>query len=453
MIPWAFLLLALLPGPLQAQDLCLVLSGEERGYLEPCGCARPPLGGIAKRDTFLKSLSEPWLAVSLGDLAGHVRRQDELKAETLTQALKVMGYSIHNLGEKDLDMGLDVLAYLFPPGSVPLLSSNVRLSVPLLEIAPYKVYEVGAGLKPAPTRIGFLGILSPHLIGTPPAGVEIIPPAGAMPPLIEELKGRVDALVLLSHADMEESIKLARDFPEFRLIVSGHGADHPTVLREGNTWVVSPGIKGKHLLLCRFNSALGSWSVETITLDERFKDSDPMLGLIDNYQQRLREEKLLSGVERFPLPGQASYVGSRACGLCHPAIFQHWGTTPHAEAYETLLKVDRAFDPECVDCHVVGLRYIGGFESLGASPELKGVGCEACHGPGSLHVAECGMRGTKRGISNSELRIPNSAFGKVSPEVCQGCHDPEHGPSFQYEAFWGRIKHPVETPLPSTRIK
>ncbi|HHT9154640.1 MAG TPA: multiheme c-type cytochrome [Candidatus Tripitaka sp. YC43] len=448
MIPCALLLLALLPASLQAQSAlggCLLFGGEERGYLEPCGCAKPLLGGIAKRHTFLESLSGPWLVVSLGDLAGHVRRQDELKAETLVQALKIMDYSVHNLGEMDLDMGLDALAYLFPPGSVPLLSSNVQPSSPLIEVAPYKVLEVVSGGKTL--RVGFLGVLSPSLVGSSPSGVEIIPPAKALPPLVRELKDKVDVLVLLSHAPLEESLGLASDFPEFHLVASGHGVDHPIVINKDNTRVFTPGIKGKHLVLYRYNPDKGSGVMETVTLDERLEDSALMLSLLDNYQERLKEERLLSRVERFSLPGQTSYVGSRACSPCHPAVSQHWGSTLHATAYETLLKAGRASDPECVACHVVGLNYVSGFQSQDISPDLTGVGCEGCHGPGSLHIAECRMQGVEWGIPDSGFRIQHSGrYGKVSPEGCKGCHDPEHSPTFQFGPYWERIRHPAEAP-------
>lgn len=448
MIPCALLLLALLSASLQAEEVCLLFSGEERGYLEPCGCAKPLMGGIAKRDTFLNSIPGPWLAVSLGDLTGHVRRQDELKAETLVQALKIMNYSVHNLGEMDLDMGLEVLAYLFPPDSVPLLSSNIRVANPFIEVVPYKIHRVKT------LRIGFLGILSPALLGTPPAGVEIISPAEALQPLIKELKDKVDVLVLLSHASMEESLKLARDFPEFQLIASGHRADHPVVVKEGQTWVFTPGIKGKHLVLYRYNPDKGSGIMETVTLDERLEDSAPMLSLLDNYQERLKEEKLLSRVERFPLPGETSYVGSRACSPCHPAVSQHWGSTPHATAYETLLKAGRASDPECVACHVVGLNYVSGFQSQDINPDLTGVGCEGCHGPGSLHIAEWGMQSVEWGIPDSEFRIPHPGrYGKVSPEGCKGCHDPEHSPAFQFESYWERIRHPAEAPISTAVVR
>src|SRR5262245_14622359 len=34
--------------------LALVLSGQEHGYLQPCGCSRPQLGGLPRRYNFLQ---------------------------------------------------------------------------------------------------------------------------------------------------------------------------------------------------------------------------------------------------------------------------------------------------------------------------------------------------------------------------------------------------------------
>lgn len=39
-------------------ELTVLYSGEDIGYLETCGCAPGQLGGIAKRDTVIKSLRD-----------------------------------------------------------------------------------------------------------------------------------------------------------------------------------------------------------------------------------------------------------------------------------------------------------------------------------------------------------------------------------------------------------
>src|SRR5262249_35150849 len=54
-------------------DLALVLSAQMYGYLQPCGCSRPQLGGLARRYNFIhgqlmRERGWPVVAVDLGDV-------------------------------------------------------------------------------------------------------------------------------------------------------------------------------------------------------------------------------------------------------------------------------------------------------------------------------------------------------------------------------------------------
>src|SRR5262245_61436935 len=52
-------------------DFVLLLSGQQHGYVLPCGCSRPQYGGLERRYNFLKSLEQrgwPVVAVDLGDV-------------------------------------------------------------------------------------------------------------------------------------------------------------------------------------------------------------------------------------------------------------------------------------------------------------------------------------------------------------------------------------------------
>jgi len=115
------------------------------------------------------------------------------------------------------------------------------------------------------------------------------------------------------------------------------------------------------------------------------------------------------------------------CAVCHNEIFKRWETTPHASAYETLLKAEHEYDPECLQCHTIGLSYFTGFETIETTPEMKGVGCESCHGPGSNHN-----------------ETQSKDYGKADIEICETCHESEHSPNFQYEEYWKKIMHPLK---------
>ena len=52
-------------------NLTLLISGEELGYLEPCGCAEGQLGGFPRRDSVIQQLAvkgKTLLPIASGDL-------------------------------------------------------------------------------------------------------------------------------------------------------------------------------------------------------------------------------------------------------------------------------------------------------------------------------------------------------------------------------------------------
>jgi len=129
------------------------------------------------------------------------------------------------------------------------------------------------------------------------------------------------------------------------------------------------------------------------------------------------------------IAARAAYVGSAACGSCHAEQAEHWEGTPHARAMDTLRKIQRHRVSGCVSCHVVGFGDRSGYDKTDSSDLLENVGCEVCHGPGSVHVAR--------------PRLPHSILRAPSPKVCAECHTPEHS-EFTFgnqEDYLARIRH------------
>ncbi|MCF6159370.1 MAG: hypothetical protein E3K32_12570 [wastewater metagenome] len=417
--------------------LLIIFSGEELGNLEPCGCFEGQIGGISRRHTFINSImhteEDIVFPVSLGDLIRDYRRQEEIKMEILYRAMEETGFILHNLGEKDIEIGPQLLSYLSQISNIPFLSSNIKITDSLpISVNQYILKKCFNG-KHSYT-IAFLGIISQSLFKNYiPEYVSIDNPVQTLRPLIKDLRERSDLIVLLSHATQEESLEIAKSFPEIGLIITGHGIDDPenSIEYVGNTAIVSAGKEGKYIGVVKYflhSKALERKSIEIFPLDSRIKDSQKMTLLLKEYQHIVRDEDLLSKAPQASLPNELSYVGNAVCGLCHKTIYDHWSKTGHGASYNTLVSTGHQHDPECIRCHTTGYGYISGFLNYEKSRSLINVGCESCHGAGSNHIKN----------------VSDTSYGLVDENACKECHDIQHSPKFQFNEFWKKIKHPEE---------
>ncbi len=130
----------------------------------------------------------------------------------------------------------------------------------------------------------------------------------------------------------------------------------------------------------------------------------------------------------LPAKGEAAYLGNAACEACHPAAFSVYRGTGHARAYRELERVDKQYRLECVACHVVGIQQPGGVCRVDRVAGRDGVGCENCHGPGSLHAAH----------------PTTQPVARPSPTrtVCVGCHTAENSPQFDFSVYLPRVLGP-----------
>ena len=76
----------------------LFVSGQQHGYIEPCGCTglENQKGGLIRRDTLLKELRERgWeiIPVDVGNQVRRIGRQPELKFQTTVEAFQNDGLS------------------------------------------------------------------------------------------------------------------------------------------------------------------------------------------------------------------------------------------------------------------------------------------------------------------------------------------------------------------------
>jgi len=163
-----------------------------------------------------------------------------------------------------------------------------------------------------------------------------------------------------------------------------------------------------------------SFAYFAIPVDAAMPVEPTMLAAKDAYHASLRELALSLDLAVTPLgEGEAGYVGAAACLECHEEAHALWAESPHAHAWQTLVDDGTDANPDCVSCHLTGYAEPGG-SILGKIDGLEGVQCEACHGPGSIHVAAEGP----------EPPGPGQVWLSVPEERCRDCHDPENSPRF-----------------------
>jgi len=434
--------LSLTASSSQSTHLTLLVSGEELGYLEPCGCADGQLGGFPRRDSQIQQLrngvSQSGLAakgknlllVANGDLIDSVSRQSELKAEIGFTALKEMGYAAYNVGEKDLLLGVERLKYFEETSGIPFLCANLfQGEKPVFQ--PFVLHTIS--LQGRQVRVAIVGTLSGHFDSTVQnAGdnLRLKVPDVVLKSLMDGLERDSDLIVLLAHADLAESKALASAFPQIDVIVSGHERDEPLAspIRMGKTVLLNTGTKGKSLgqLDIRWGTdgKIANYDFQVLSLSERIPDSPQMVDLLGLYQQMLAAENLSEDLERVPPRAGGMYVGSASCKGCHAEAYVIWKKSKHAHAYQTLVEKGHAADPECLRCHTVSFGFQTGFLNMNQTPALTDVGCENCHGVGGNHVKK-----------------PQKGYGQVTKADCLTCHTTENSPKFDYEVYLPKIRH------------
>lgn len=167
---------------------------------------------------------------------------------------------------------------------------------------------------------------------------------------------------------------------------------------------------------------------ELIALTDELKPEPQMAQVMSTYYQELAGMNLEKGdlsLCKKPDAEAAVYVGTESCKECHEEAYAFWKKTKHASAWATLEDQGKHFDLTCIGCHTVGYQQPGGFCRLKDVGVLKDVGCEMCHGPGSVHVDDSD---------------PTSIVLEAPPATCtKYCHVPEHSDAFVYEAYLSRI--------------
>ncbi len=447
-------------------DLALVITGQQHGYLEPCGCTGldRQKGGVARRFTFMQQLrNQGWqlIPIDAGNQVRRFGRQAEIKLQQTAKALKAMEYEAVGFGPDDLRMGVGELlavAAAENPKNSMYVSANVVLIDPDL-MPQYRVLERG-GIK-----VGITTLLDPDGMEAPPSDEILVnPPAESLKAVLAAMnKDEPEFRIVTFFGTEEAAQELVRQVPGFDLVVVAGGYGEPLFqaksIEGSKTKLILTGDKGMYAGLVGLY-ADKPLKYARVPLTHEFGDSPEMRNLMAEYQDQLRAIGLDGlGLKPIPHPSGRKFVGSEKCGECHKTAYEIWEGTPHVDATAHIVEppqergdVARHFDPECISCHVTGWNpqnyypYESGYLSLENSDHLTGSGCENCHGPGLEHSnAELADSGVSE-EQLQQLRDQMKLSYDDAREKCMECHDLDNSPDFHDEdafedVYWPEVEH------------
>jgi len=446
-------------------QVALVLTGNQYGYIEPCGCTglENQKGGLARRMTFLGQIADlGWdlLPIDAGNQVRRFGRQAEIKFQTTAGGLEAMGYRAVGFGPDDLRLGVGELVAAAAAADDPqdglFVSANVTLIDPSLT-ASFKVIEAGG------RKVGVTSALDPASLKAEAGGeIEVGDVTeGITRAMAAMTEAGADFRVLLFYGEEEAAAKAVREVAGFDLVVvaGGYGEPlyRPQPIDDSETQMIVTGNKGMFAgIVAIYDEQPLRYS--RVAMSHDFDDAPEMRQLMATYQNQL-EALGLSGLGLRPIdhPSGDKFVGTKVCGECHTTALAIWENTPHAHATDSIVKpgergdVARHFDPECISCHVTGWNaqnyypYESGYLSLAESSHLTGNGCENCHGPGAKHSAAeregADVTAEQRNLLRLAMRLPL----EKAKDQCLQCHDIDNSPDFHkdgaFDDYWAEVEH------------
>jgi hypothetical protein len=428
-------------GQVNASECITVFfTGNELGQMQPCGCSGGQLGGLDRRYTVFNTVSpKDRVIFDTGSLVPESTEQNLIKFNIIVQAYSQLAYDVVNLTKEDILVARQAGLFDALPGLFNCITPEVADDVNL----PARYAK----------RFTLNGSIVDVVVAVADTNEQILKVAKTLS--AEDANSfRTVNILIVSRPDV---VSVAAAVKAFDCIIGPPRSDEPMLVGEANArpLVISAGRLGKYVGKIQVASSAPAkkpqLSFSAIPVSENIQQDKPLVELYKDYQRLVKEAGLLEKYPRFVLPDNLEYVGSRYCKLCHDYEYEKWLTSGqvfipglekqaspdsrHADAFSTLEKVNSHYDPECVICHVVGMKYITGFVSPTTTADLKDVGCENCHGPGSEHIRSLGAAETSGPIS-----------------VCSDCHTTERSTEYaaHQQQYFEKIIHWRQ---PASRIR
>ena len=238
-----------------------------------------------------RQASSHLLLLDAGDsLFGDRFLGQQTQGKGVVEAMNLLGYDAMALGGGDMRIGLDTLRQRMAEAEFPFLSANVVLSgTKTLFTEPYIIKEMGDH------RVAIIGLTEPGAADAVQGAVTVLNPIETARRYVAEVSSKASIIIVLSHIDVEENIKLAGEVESIDLIVSGAGQVSPgqAVQNEATGTLIvqaevpSPGHAGRMVGVARLQidsqGEIKSHQWAAVSLKPDFTDDPEMRALLGSY--------------------------------------------------------------------------------------------------------------------------------------------------------------------------
>ncbi|WP_025850778.1 5'-nucleotidase C-terminal domain-containing protein [Paenibacillus ehimensis] len=204
--------------------------------------------GFAKMAALIKEYAKTnpnSLVLDAGDTFHGQTIANLVRGESIVNIMNAAGYNAMAAGNHDFNYGYERLMELAGKAKFPVLSANTKKADGTRILKPYVIKEVD-GIK-----LGIFGLTTPETAyKTHPnnvAGLTFTDPAVEAKAIVGELKGKVDAIIALTHlgvdkSSIDTSIKVAEQVPDIDVIIDGHSHTKlDTGMMVGNVLIAQTG--------------------------------------------------------------------------------------------------------------------------------------------------------------------------------------------------------------------
>ena len=385
----------------KVEALTVFITGNELGSMRPCGCSGGQLGGFDRRAAILKQANPSTrLIIDTGRLIKKSSEQDIIKLNIMMQAYIMLGYDMLNLTREDIEIAKTAGLFESIKSNFNVISNAPESELPAIFTKELKISGEDV----------YVNIVS---FDTKSGSVEDIPQ------LFDQQKDAAVSVNILIVSECDEQIiGSLKETGVIDCLICPSEADEPGIVSfdKKGPLVITVGELGKYVAKLQIDfgeDMKKELKFTSLPVTEDLPQDESIVDLFKTYNQLVKDAGLLEAYPKYPLSDGLEYTGSASCKVCHEYEYNKWSEKAHAHAYATLVKAGSQYDPECVICHVVGMEYETGYVSEEKTPNLKDVGCENCHGPGSQHNKTYGMAKTTQPMSD-----------------CTDCHTPENSVNF-----------------------